>query len=356
MPAPAAVFFVPEDLESGTGGNIYDRRVIAGLRERGWSLRIEAFARTFPQPSIADLAEAQARLARQPDGGLVVVDGLGFGAMPEAAAHEGQRLRLVALVHHPLADETGLDEARRAELFESERAALACARGVIVTSAFTRDALAAYGVPEERIAVARPGTDPAPLAAGSDGREVDLLSVGTVTPRKGHLDLVESLVQLTDLPWRLTIVGSTGRHPATAAALRERIARHGLDARVELAGEVESSRLPAYYRRSDLFVLPSHHEGYGMALTEALAAGLPVVSTTAGAIPETLAAGGARLVPPGDVPALREVLADLIGRPGRLADLRCDALAARDGLPRWSETVTRFEQALRDYSDDDDRD
>ena len=109
------------------------------------------------------------------------------------------------------------------------------------------------------------------------GDVVNLLAVGSIVPRKGYDVLIAALGQIPDLPWRLVIAGDPGRSPATAAALTEQIASLPLADRVELAGVVSAERLASLYAASDLFVLPSRYEGYGMAYTEAIAHGLPVV-------------------------------------------------------------------------------
>src|SRR5262249_16826593 len=139
-----------------------------------------------------------------------------------------------------------------------------------------------------------------------------LLAVATVTPRKGHLILIEALARLADLDWHLLCVGSLERDPATATAFRQAIARHHLADRVTLAGEWPPERLGAAYRQADCFVLPSFHEGYGMAFAEALAHGLPIVATTGGAISETVPASAGLLVPPGDSAALAAALRRLM--------------------------------------------
>src|SRR6185503_15322759 len=94
--------------------------------------------------------------------------------------------------------------------------------------------------------------------------------------------------------------------------LRQAITGARLDDRVVLAGAVPPVQLASHYGAADVFVLPSRHEGYGMAFAEAIAHGLPVVGTTAGAIPETVPAGAGVLVPPGDARELAAVLRRLI--------------------------------------------
>src|SRR5262249_52125928 len=147
-----------------------------------------------------------------------------------------------------------------------------------------------YGVPAERITVAPPGVDPVAPSAGSRDGTPALLSVGALVPRKGYDVLIAALAEIADLPWRLTIAGPRDRSPQTAAAIEAAIAARKLDRRVTLAGAVVRDRLAALYGEADLFVLASRHEGYGMALADAIAHGVPVVATTAGAIPETVPA------------------------------------------------------------------
>ncbi len=338
---------LPGDPATRTGGYLYDARIVAGLRANGRPVTVHALDDGFPMPEAAALDRAAATLAAIPDGATVVIDGLALGGMPDVVLAETGRLRLIALIHHPLAAETGIDPALRDVLFEQERRALTAMRRVIVTGCATAAALAGYGVAGGRIGVVEPGTDPAPLAIGAAaGQPPMLLCVATLTPRKGHDVLVRALAGLEDLPWRLVCVGSDRRDPATAAALRERIAATGLSGRIELAGEVEAGRLAEAYRRADLFVLASHHEGYGMAFAEALAHGLPVIGTTAGAIPDTVPPDAGLLVPPGDPMALRAALRAALTDRALRDRLAAGSRTARDRLPDWAEAAGRFAQEV----------
>jgi glycosyltransferase involved in cell wall biosynthesis len=293
------------------------------------------------------LAQARRVVEALPDGTLAVVDGLAFGVLDELAHEHAQRLRWVALVHHPLSLETGLDARRQRALFDSEARALAAARGVIVTSPFTARGLAPFEVPASRIVVVEPGTDPAPLATGSaTGAPLSLLCVATITPRKGHALLVEALAHLRDRPWILHCAGSLRMDPQCAASLMDAIEGHGLKERIVLHGEQDEAGLRALYAGADAFVLPSFHEGYGMALAEALAHGLPVISTQAGAIQDTVPPEAGELVPPGDVPAFQSALQRLLDDAPWRAQLAAGARAARQRLPSWTDSSARFAEAL----------
>jgi len=339
-------FLVPGDLGTRTGGYGYDRRIIAGLRAAGWQVDLQSLGPGFPDPDASALALARRVIEALPNDTLVVVDGLAFGVLPDLAAAHAQRLRWVALVHHPLALETGLAPGRQRALFESERRALALARGVVVTSPATARALSDFDVEAARITVAEPGTDPAPLAQGSGAAAPALLCVASVTPRKGHALLVDALAGLRDRPWTLDCAGSLTMDPACATALAAAIESRGLQGRVRLHGECDEAGLRALYQVADVFVLPSFHEGYGMALAEALAHGLPVISTRAGAIPDTVPRTAGLLVAPGEVGALQAALRCVLDDGGLRARLAGGAREARRGLPSWADSAARFAAAL----------
>lgn len=347
--ARACTFLVPGDWHSRTGGYLYDRRIAAELRALGWTVDVVSPGEGYPFPDAADRARAVQAVAALPDGACVVADGLGFGVLPELARQHAQRLCWVALVHHPLALETGLTPTQQRQLADSERRALACARAVVVTSPSTARALAHDGVPMARIHTVEPGTDSAPRATGggAGADALSLLCVATLTPRKGHAVLVEALAGLRDRRWQLHCAGSASRDPAEAARVLALADQAGLRERIHWHGEVDAPTLEALYAQADLFVLPSLHEGYGMALAEALARGLPVVSCAAGAIVDTVPADAGVLVPPGDALALRAALRRAMDEPPWRAALATGARQAALRLPRWGDAGRRFEQALR---------
>ena len=333
-----APFAIPGDLAALTGGYAYDREIIARAPAFGMPIEHLALPQGFPAPSPDDLREtARVLRALAPDD-LLVVDGLAFGAFtPDLLAVLPRRT--VALVHHPLALETGLSPGDARRLAASERVALSHAAHVIVTSPTTKDLLIAdYGVGDARITVAVPGVAPARRARGSGGG-LHILAVGSVTPRKGHDVLVTALAGLAALDWRLTIVGSLERAPEHAQALARQIVTQGLSSCIVLAGEVDDAGLDAFYESADVFVMPSLYEGYGMVLGEAMARGLPVVATTGGAAAQTVPDGAALKVAPGDPVALADALAYLISDKALRARLSDAAFAAGQALPSWDDTA-----------------
>jgi glycosyltransferase involved in cell wall biosynthesis len=341
------VFAVPGDLATPTGGYAYDRRMIAELTALGWSVEVADIGSDFPRPSASTVAAADARLMSIPRGIPVVVDGLAFGTLPELAVELHVRHPLVALVHHPLALETGLSPAEARNFQRRERAALAHTDHVVVTSPSTARLLARdYGVEPDDITVALPGNDPKVPGARTRDGTVALLAVGSLVRRKGYDVLVAALAGLKDLRWRLTIAGDRTRDPATAAALDSDIGIRGLGDRIDVLGAVPDARLDQLHADADLFVLASRFEGYGMAFAEAIAHGLPVIGTTTGAIPDTVPDGAGILVPPDDAQALSNALRRLIEDSTERQRLAAAARAAAARLPTWRQSAELFAHAI----------
>lgn len=353
---PASLHLVvPGALRQRTGGFLYDAHMVDGLRERGWTVEVHELSGRFPGPDEEAREALDAVLGGLERGARVVVDGLAGGAHPGPMQRHGAHLRLLALVHHPLADETGLDEAQAEHLQTLERRTLQAVRGVIVTSPFTRARLTEMGLVAERIRAVPPGTEQAPTASGpGSGEPPHLVCVGSVTPRKGQDVLVEALAGLEDRAWTVTCAGSLERAPDFAREVQEAARAAGLEEHLAFVGELDAEELEALWARSSLLVLPSHYEGYGMAFTEALARGLPVVATTGGATPHTVPHGPGEpgvLVPPGDAAALRAALRRLLDDPEERSTRREAARRLARSLPDWPASVEAFDDAVRELTD-----
>jgi glycosyltransferase involved in cell wall biosynthesis len=342
----AVTFAVPGSLDQRTGGYTYDRCVIAELRRLGCDVDVIDLGEGFPRPTPDTVREVLPRLRRVPADRPIVVDGLALGVLPQAAQALRATHRVIALVHHPLALESGLTTQQATALRESERAALAAVRHVIVTSPATaRIVVADYGVPPEAISVALPGSARVAALPKAPHDAINLLAVGAVVPRKGYDILIEALGRLTDLDWQLVIAGDVTRDRDTAGELATTLVRKRLGPRVRLAGAVSDDELSALHRAADVFVLASRFEGYGMAYAAAIAHGLPVVGTKTGAIPETVPDGAGILVPPDDAAALAAALRTMITDAGLRA--RCAAAARRAPLPTWEEAAQVFLRVLQ---------
>ncbi|MBC6451204.1 glycosyltransferase family 4 protein [Actinokineospora xionganensis] len=330
-----------DDAARPSGGNVYDRRVCRGLVELGVAVHEIAVPGAWPRPDTAARAELAGALAGIPDGVAVLLDGLVACGVPEVVVPHAGRLRLVVLVHLPLADETGLAPELASALDAAERQTLRAAEAVVTTSPWaTRRLVEHHGLAAERVHTVTPGTDPAPPAPGTEAG-TRLLCVASVTPRKGHDVLVEALAAVADLPWTCACVGPLGDQ-GYVEELRLLITRHRLGDRVTLDGPRTGESLDQEYTSADLLVLPSRAETYGMVVAEALARGVPVLATAVSGVPDTLGQapdGGVPglLVPPGDAGALASAVRRWLGDPDLRGDLRRSALARGKALRTWDD-------------------
>jgi glycosyltransferase involved in cell wall biosynthesis len=249
-------------------------------------------------------------------------------------------------MHLPLAADIGIDEAMAAQFAMAERRALGAASLVIVTGRATLPMIAGYDVPSIRVVVIEPGTEPAPLATGSGTTRVELLSVGTLNPGKGYEELLNALTAVASRDWHLSCAGSLTRHPATVARVRALVHERQFEEHVSLLGELDAGQIEEHYASADVFVLATFRETYGMAVAEALAHGLPVVSTWTGAIPALVGAEAGLLVSPGDVQGLSTALSRVIGDADFRASLAEGARRVRPSLPTWDQAVDTFASAL----------
>ena len=330
-------FVVPGRLDQLTGGYLYDRHIVEGLRADGRGVRVIELGACDPAAALASLAV----------GTVTVIDGLGLPGLADAIPSEAQRLRLVAFVHGPVAKETDLSSAGAEQAAAIEAATLSRVRGVICPSRSTAAALASYGIAAGRIAIVPPGTaQPNAPVPPRLGPVRALLCVANLVPHKGHATLIEAMAQIRDLEWNLLSIGSGERDPDTAQEVRRMISAARLDRRITLAGERAPQAVGAAYRAADLFVLPSFHEGYGMVYAEAMAHGLPIVATTAGAIPETVPREAGLLVAPGDPEALAQAVRLLIAQPAIATRLAAGSRAAGSRLPDWRETTESWQREL----------
>jgi glycosyltransferase involved in cell wall biosynthesis len=341
---------VPQGLDEPTrpsGGNTYDRRVSRGLGAAGWDVHEDAVPGSWPHADASARAALAGVLRELPDGAVVLVDGLVASDAPEILVPQGQRLRLVVLLHMPLGERTPSDAPARGR----ECAVLSAATAVVTTSAWSRDwVLEHYPLDPTEVHVAPPGVDGADLAPGTPGGG-ELLCVAAVLPDKGHDVLLAALAEVADLPWRCACVGSLTRDPGFVDRLVAQSRASGLAERISFTGPRTGDRLEASYAAADVLVLATRVESYGMVVPEALARGLPVLATAVGGLPEALGRlpDGTRpglLVAPDDAEALAGALRRWLCESTLRDDLRRAARERRMSLSSWDVTSSRVAGVL----------
>lgn len=324
---------VPGALDQPTGGYVYDAIVARGLAARGHDVRVVSLAGDNPRALAEGVRDARAD--------VTIVDELAHDAISGALGE--LPAPWVLLAHHLRAWEQASDDARHAR----ELACVRAATSVVATSRTTAARLVAESGRGDVRAIV-PGGDRLPREASAPAADhLRLLFVGTWTPRKrlgALLDAVEPLAARGTAT--LAIAGDPSRDPAHAAALRGRIeASPALRAAVRALGVLDEPALARAYASADLLVLPSSLEGYGMVLAEAVHAGLGVVASRVGAIPEAVRDGAeARLFELGDASALAALLARLAANRGEVDAMR--AAAAVRGVPSWHDATAAWHELI----------
>jgi glycosyltransferase involved in cell wall biosynthesis len=338
--ARRVAFAIDGALDQPTGGYLYDRIVVAGLRARGVSVDVVS----LEHGNLARDLRANVRLFEvcRGDYDLVIVDELSH---PRAllASLLPVKAPIVALVHHLGASERrGLASAMKLAI---ERPLLAAAERVVVTSRTTRSVLIAAGVAPERVHVALPGCDRLGTRAAPPppADRTRLLFLGSISPRKGALETIEAFAAVADRA-TLTMAGPRDRDPVYAR--RVELAAAAFPS-IRFTGTLDDDGARRALGEHDVLVLPSHYEGYGIAIAEAIANGLAIVSTDAGAIPEVTRDGfEARLIRPGDVAALTDALRAITLDSSLRSRMQLQAIERARTLARWSDTQRDFADAL----------
>lgn len=236
-----------------------------------------------------------------------------------------------------------------------ERAYLATLDAFIFNSVHTRQHTFQLLRQKRPAVVARPGRDHMSAQLGRLHEEASesrpqLLFVGGLTRRKGLDTLLDALLDLTDLPWELHIVGREDLEPAYAKKIKQRVEQFADQARITIHGHLDRSALQQRYNSADLLVVPSQLEGFGMVYLEAMGYGLPVIGTANGGAAELIDdRRNGFLVPPNSPSELTEILRPLL----RDRDLRRSiGRAARHRFeehPTWRATGKHVFDFIQDF-------
>ncbi|SFJ13797.1 glycosyltransferase family 4 protein [Jannaschia pohangensis] len=331
-------FAVPGDIHALTGGYIYDFKLMTALAATGLDVRHLEWGDSFPHPTPMDAEQAMDQLRTLGPDQAALIDGLAYGAL-DTAELSTVTARLFALVHHPLALEPGLEPEVADRMAARERANLGLARHIFVTSPHTGDMLRRhYGVAPDRVTVVKPGFGPPNDTLTQKADPPLILSVGLLARRKGHDILLRALARIADLDWQADIVGRDHEAGMTAT-LTALISDLGLSKRVRLSGEVSDQALHERYGRATVFALATRYEGYGIVFGEAMGHGLPIVTTRAGAVPETVGSGPGLLVDPDDAEAFAGALRRMLTEPEMRSKCARASLRAASGLTSWAESA-----------------
>jgi glycosyltransferase involved in cell wall biosynthesis len=346
-------------LETLTGGYLYDRIVVDGLERLGHEVEVISLAsgsyfHRLGQGLATDLCRRL--LAGRFD--ILLQDELCHPSL----FWVNQRLRrlhgppLVAIVHHLMCREPR-PWWRNWLLVLVEQRYLASTDGFIFNSKTTGRSVTALVGEHQPHVIAYPAGDRfgSPLSADSISQRasqpgpLQLLFLGIVIPRKGLLPLLSALAGVDRDLWRLTVVGSLDFDPAHAVAVREQVDQLGLADSVQFIGPCSDDRLVEIMRGSHLFCMPYAYEGFGIALLEAMAFGLPAIGCRDGAADETISHGSnGYLLAPDDLAGLGPLVVELQHNREALLRLSLAARMTYVSRPGWQDSVAAINAFLVD--------
>jgi glycosyltransferase involved in cell wall biosynthesis len=322
-------------LEQISGGYIYDRLVVEQLRALGDEVTVISLT-----PGVLPDLDGQFD--------VLVGDELCFRELTAIFRAAAAGVRRVLLIHHLTAWEHARGPERQA-LLALERAAIEAADACVATSVVTADRLHSEGL-ARGVWVAEPGADrlARPDTAGQEpsGARVRLLFVGNIVPRKRVLELVRAFAGLPSAQLELVLVGAE-LEPEYARQIRQVAHAEEVGERVHFLGALPSAEVAEQLALADVLVLPSALEGYGMVLSEALWASVPVIAARVGAAEQLIGRTDAgMLFEPDDAAGLGATLAAFVADVELRGRLRQAAWAAAEQLPRWRDTALALRATL----------
>ena len=174
-----------------------------------------------------------------------------------------------------------------------------------------------------------------------------LIFVGNVTPRKGLHTVIEALATVEDVNWKLDIVGTLSDE-TYAWRLQQMVDSSGLGNRIQFLGRVSDTQLRSRMRGSHVFVMPSTHEGFGIAYMEAFSFGMPVIANQKGGQTEFISKGkNGVLLNPNDRSQLRFWVERLTNKRRELAEMSVAALERFQRHPSWEDSAATVRAYLQ---------
>ena len=346
------------DLETMTGGYLYDRIMVDGLRERGHEVEVISLpSGSYFRKLLTGLSPGICRRLLEGNFDVLIEDELCHPSLflINRRLRRGDGPPLVALVHHALCKEPR-HPWQNMLLAVAERLFLASVDGFILNSCFTARTVASLVGHEHPRVIAYPSGDRfgTPLSQGAINRRarqpgpLELLFLGNIVPRKGLLPLIRALSRVDRHRWNLNVVGGLDFDAAHVARAQQLIREHDLADSVRFLGPLRDDKLIEIISSSHVFCMPYAYEGFGIAILEAMAFGLPAIGCQNGAASETIRHGiNGFLLSPDDHAGLEPLLVTLHQDREELQQLSLSARTTFLSSPGWKESTGSIDTFLQ---------
>ena len=329
-------FIIYGDINQTSGGYYYDRELIKSLKKRGHSVNI---------------AEAKDRDLKNIQTDIYIIDEL---CHPDFYRRKDfYRLRrgvpVIGMVHHLAADEDISIMSRLRRLY-MERAFFRNLNFAIFNSISTRNSSQLKGRYTGPFMIAVPGRERKPATETCDKTEksaLSLLFLGNVIPRKCLHLVIRHLSGVSGIPYKMIIAGDSSLDPSYTERLKKMISGYKLEKQIMFRGRVSESEKKDILEKTDILLMPSSHEGYGIAYIEALSYGVIPIAGLSGGASELIRNGeNGYLIDPSDGGKLKSILNALWENPElkkKISTAACNSWAAH---PDWEETFEELIDSL----------
>lgn len=336
-------FLIPGNIHSLTGGYLYNMHIINGLKQKGYTVCILGSDWKFnDKESLEKISRAD--LEKLPLGACVVVDSIALASLHQIVQEFGGRLKFLGLIHLPVSYD--ISSGVHGKLAKEELQALHHMERLIVTGRFTFDLLCNAGLNRKKIMIVEPGTENFPRKTRYKFIPSELLCIANYSAVKAQDILIRGLSMLTAWNWTMDLYGDMEREPGYTTAIRSLIQQLKMENRIFMHGIADRHKISEIFLHADLFVLPSLFESYGMVLTESLTHGIPVVTTTAGNIPDTIPKGMGLLTEPANAGQLADAIRSLFVDPAKYSALCSAASQYYRQVRSWDQAVEEFETCI----------
>lgn len=337
------VFLQNDSINTLTGGYIYNKYIVDGLLLKNYKVSVISLKGNFPHPTQEDLEKCDKILSNLTGDEFLIIDSLILGAIPDLIPKIKKTIITVGLIHLPISiDITGV---KKPELSYAEKQAMELTNKLVVTSHFTKNILLQSGLTIEKISVIEPGIEDYPVKNSYPEKPYNLLCIANYTRSKNHDLLIKSLNQLKEYSWEMNFYGNT-TDIEYFTEIKSLIKKFGLSNRIFLNGPLEREKISEVYLNSDLFILPSKFETYGMVLTEALAHGIPVITTSSGGIPYTVPSSMGLFAREGTVENFKLLIEKTLTENLTYKYLTATASSFYKQAQKWEKSVDSFEKIL----------
>jgi len=346
-------------LETLSGGYLYDRRLVETLRTAGDTVEII----NMPWQNYARLLRHnfEAKWTRNLidlDVDVLLEDELNHPSLfrVNQAIRNSVSYPILAIVHHLRSSEEHPKPFRWLYRLV-ERSYLQTVDGFIWNSETTRQVVQGLVGKSGAGVVAYPGGD---RFEGLPEAEItrrsrrlgarQLLFVGNLIPRKGLHRLIPALGALEQEAWALNVVGDTSIDPSYTRRVQRQVEESRLVDRIQFVGRISDEKLVGEWRCSDIFVLPSSYEGFGIVTLEGMSFGLPTITSRSGAAHELVEDDvNGFLVDPANPDALAQAIRTYLSQPETLLKHSLAARRRFERFPTWDQTTQRIRQFLLEF-------